>query len=181
VRHWEVILVPLIAMIVAVLASIFRGAEEAKRRNNQRRGAGSEPRRERPRTDSSGIDQFLEEIRRRQATRQESARTRQREPREEATAPVLVEERRPPRREPPREEAVVIVPVPTVPAAPAVEVPLARPAPIAPAIVTIPQKENPDVTAARAQLLAMLKSKAGLKTAFLIREVLDQPMCRRRR
>ena len=175
-QRWEVILVPLIAMIVAVLASIFRGAEEAKRRNNQRRGAGSEPRRERPRTDSNGIDQFLEEIRRRQAARQESSRSRQREPREELSAPVVIEE-----RGSSREEAVVIVPVPSVPIAPTVDVPLARPAPIAPPVVTIPQQEHPDVAAARTQLLAMLKSKHGLRTAFLIREVLDQPICRRRR
>ena len=65
---WELILVPLIAMVVAVLASIFRGAEEARRRQNQR--PGGEPRRERSRSDGSGIDQFLEEIRRRQAARQ---------------------------------------------------------------------------------------------------------------
>src|SRR5438309_8634627 len=123
---WELILVPLIAMVVAVLASIFRGAEEARRRQNQR--PGGEPRRERSRSDGSGIDQFLEEIRRRQAARQTQREMRRPpiEPGPEAAVeerPMPVEPPPPQRRREPRREAPVVAAAVVVPSIPIASLP----------------------------------------------------------
>lgn len=191
--RWEVLLVPLIAMVVAILASVFRGAEEAKRRNNnQRQGTGPESQRERPRTDSSGIDQFLEEIRRRQAERQDSARTTQREMRKPRQAPPTApaEERPMPPVElppqPPRRREVpilaVALEVPIVPAIAVPEVPIARPVFSAAPVVNVPRTEGTAAAGAvRTHLAAILKTKPGLRTAFVLREIFDTPMCQRRR
>ena len=180
---WEVILVPLIAMIVAILASVFRGAEEAKRRNNRRSGSDPDARRGRPRSDSSGIDQFLEEIRRRQAARQESGRTAQREtpsPREEVPSPPVEEQPPPPPR---RREAPVItlaVEAPSAPVIVPVEIPPARPVASAAPVVVFPVTAATAPSAVRDQLTALLRTKPGLRTALLLREIIGEPKCRRR-
>ena len=182
-NDWKLLLIPVIAMIVAVLASIFRGAEEMRRRNNQRPGSGSAPRREGPVGDSNGLDQFLEEIRRRQAARQESARSAQRETRRprEGPTPVLTPVDMPPprRREVPVLE--VALEVPPAAAAAVTEVAVVGPSPIAPPVLAPPAESAVAASAVREQTAALLKSKSGLRTAFVMREVLGMPMCRRRR
>jgi len=174
-------------MIVAILASVFRGAEEAKRRNNQRSGGGPDSRRERPpRSESSGIDQFLEEIRRRQAARQESARASQREsrsPPDEETPPPLIAEAPPPEPPPPRRRRevpvlAVAVEAPNVPVVVA-DIPAARPVPTAAPVVL--RTVDPVTSAVRDQLAALLRTKPGLRTAVLLHEVFGEPKCRQRR
>ena len=178
--------VPLIAIVVAVLASVFRGAEEAKRRANQRERGGGEPRRDRPQSETSGIDQFLEEIRRRQAARQGSSQSSQVEtqrPREFPPAPPPVVRVEPPPRR--RERPVVVVPVdaPNIPTLVLAEVPITPPSPPPPppppAAGVVPRREAAATTAVRAQLAAMLKSKSALQAALIMREVFEGPLCRR--
>jgi len=57
---WHLIAVIVVPVIVGILASLFRGKEAANPRNPAR--PGTDPRRDRARSDSSGIDQFLEEL-----------------------------------------------------------------------------------------------------------------------
>ncbi len=181
--RWEIFLIPAIATIVAIVASIIRGIEEAKQREAQIRRNGT--RRERERPEPSGMDQFLEEIRRRQASRQEEARAAQRAMRksrerpespEETPAPPPAPVAPPPvRREPQAEAPVVVV------AVPAMEVPLVRPVPILPAPVLAPKPADEKANANRERLAELLKSRAGLQTAFLLREILDAPKCRKNR
>jgi hypothetical protein len=185
-NKWELLFIPLIAMIVAVLASVFRGAEEVRRRNNQRRAGGPESGRERQRPDSGGIDQFLEEIRRRQAARQDSARTSQREmrtPREEPSpVPTPVEAPPPPRRRRNIPVLEVAVETPPVPAVVVAEMPVVLPAPIAAPEAIVRQRESAvPASAVSGQVAALLKTKVGLRTTFVLREIFDAPMCRRRR
>ena len=179
--------VPLIAIVVAVLASVFRGAEEAKRRANQRERGSGDPRRERPQSEASGIDQFLEEIRRRQAARQGSSPSSQVEtqrPRESPPAPPPVVRIEPPPRR--RERPVVAVPVdaPNIPTLVLAEIPITPPAPLPPppppAAGVVPKREAAATTAVRAQLAAMLKSKTGLQAALIMREIFEGPLYRRR-
>jgi hypothetical protein len=186
---WEIIIVPVIALVVAVLASIFRGAEEAKRRGGAR--PGSEPRRDRPRSESGGIDQFLEEIRRRQAARQESARDAERETRKPLVEPIVAQPARPveaprmPRpRKPSREIPTVIVAPAVPPSQPklaVVELDVPEVIPLARSTALPVQPEPPKAGVTRADLMTLLKSGQGLQMAFVLREILDPPICRRRR
>jgi hypothetical protein len=178
-RGWEVILVPLIALAVAILASIFRGAEEVKRRQQQRGGGGPDSRSERARPEGSGIDQFLEEIRRRQAARQAPRETRRpgEEPPPAEPSPPLAPP--PPRRDRVPEAPIVIQTVP-VPSAP-VPVLLDRPVLGAPPPAEVVTRATPAVAALRAQLAGIFKTRQGLQTAFLLREILSEPKSRRPR
>src|SRR5262249_4059422 len=131
----------------------------------------------------SGIDQFLEEIRRRQAARQESGRTAQREmpsPPEEVPPPPVEERPAPPPR---RREAPVLtlaVEAPSPPVIAPVEILPARPVPGAVPVVVGPVPAAPATSAVRDQLTALLRTKPGLRTALLLHEIFGEPKCRRR-
>src|SRR5262249_16465378 len=133
----------------------------------------------------------LEEIRRRQAARQEASREAQREmrrPREEPGPPAPPREVKGPSPEVPPgpvglAELPVVVATAAVPGPPPEEAVVAAVPAVAPLPpVTVPVSSAGRAAAqAHAQLLGLLKSPQGLRAAFLLREVLDVPLCKRRR
>jgi hypothetical protein len=192
--HWEVLIIPLIALGVWIIGTLFKSEEEKGKKPTGRRGNVTVRAARRGATD---LDRFLEEARRR---REPEAHRKPPPPPSREPAP------RPPLRERPtrpletprvakpaivKEEAVVVLPaprpvaqppmaelVPTAPAAKAAEVrgatPRARVAPPAPVPVTQP---SPIVQ----QLRSLLSKPQTAATAFVLREIFDRPLCKRRR
>ncbi|HEY7327904.1 MAG TPA: hypothetical protein VH592_09705 [Gemmataceae bacterium] len=193
--HWEVLIIPLIALGVWIIGTLFKSEEEKTKKPAGCRGnaAGRAPGR-RVVTD---LDRFLEEARRR---REPEA---QRKPpplptREPAPRPPLRE--RPSRpQETPRvskpaivkEESVVVLPVPRSTTPP----PIAEPAPtpttrklgelragaqqsreVLP-VLTPATPTSPIVEQAR----SLLSKPQTAATAFVLREIFDRPLCKRRR
>jgi hypothetical protein len=188
---WGVILVVfLIPLAVWIFSTLVRGNEEERAQNGRRRGpraGGMAPGRPRPAT--SDIDRFLEEISRRR--REGGPRPTPPAP-QPAPAPTvqLPPTPRPQRRPgptprpkapakptPPRVvqeipqvvEVVVSEPVPTPPRP-------ASPAPVAP-----PAGVRRPVNPMAAQLLNLLRSPQGIRTAILLHEIFGPPVCRRAR
>jgi hypothetical protein len=195
--RWEIWLIILIPVAVSILSLLFRSAKEEPRRNGRPRPNPQDvPSGRPPRRSVSDIDQFLEEINRR---RREAAEKRKSgEPvvvavpapppvRPRPAPPVLrparrVErERQPPRiREPlPPPERIIIteaVPLPPSPAAPEWQ----PPPPAEPRHP--PQGAKPTVVnPALAQVLPLLRSPQGLRSAIVLREIFDRPLCQRGR
>jgi hypothetical protein len=194
-QHWEILVIPLIAVGVWVLGTIFRGAEDERQKAamRQRRPggpAGPRPQR-RPVTD---LDRFLEEARRRrEAAARPAPPPRPPEPRAPERRPLLQREperptavtRRPeplarPAPPPPPPEAVVAVrraePV-VVEAVPAPHPP--PPAP-PPAVVEV-RARTATGAAIQDQVAALLRSPRGAGAALVLTEILGPPLCRRRR
>jgi hypothetical protein len=161
---WEILVIPIIGVAVWVISALIRGSEEAKR--------GEPAPRKRPEK-VTDLDRFLREVqRRREAAEREEPRPRRAEPAVEERA----ESRPPPpaRRPPPREAAVeVVVPVETVV--------VARPAPAAPVPPAEPEPAPPRgrERAAPVGLRGLLRSRDGLRTAMILREVLGPPLALR--
>src|SRR5947209_3848958 len=62
--HWEILIIPLIALGVWILGTLFRGVEDERQRNRPRRpGEGGS--RVPPRRSGTDLERFLEESRRR--------------------------------------------------------------------------------------------------------------------
>lgn len=198
--HWEVLIVPLIALGVWVLGTLFKTDDDPRARPGQRRqGFGQGPTR-RPVSD---LDRFLAEARRKRETGERprpapqptQAATPPRPARSSTDAP-LAQRVRPPTVPPPQRQ-----PAPTPPPQrrrPEPTVPVARPAPapqpepptVEPIVAVVveptpvvperkPVAAKPAVAPALAQVLAMLRSPGVARTAFVLREVLDPPLCRR--
>jgi hypothetical protein len=234
--HWEVLIIPLIAVAVWLLGTIFRGAEEERQRNRARRpGEGARP----PRRPVTDLDRFLEEARRRREA-VESA-PKKPNPFEEArpslpfgsppsggSSPVRVappvqrareqQPARPPEPRP-REAGTYSAPPPVRrPATPPAPPPLRGPVPLpSPAGArTVPEPEPPvpvrvvseALVEARidlasqglppappppgllptrgpspvlAQVAALLRTPQSAGVAFVLREILDKPLCQRGR
>src|SRR5262249_53877723 len=66
--HWEVLIIPLIAIGVWVLSTIFKSVEDERQKERLRRGPGSQGGGPRPRRPVTDLDRFLEEARRRRQT-----------------------------------------------------------------------------------------------------------------
>jgi hypothetical protein len=62
---WEILIVPLIALGVWLLGTLFRNAEEEKQKSRNRRASGEGGARVPPRRPVTDLDRFLEEARRR--------------------------------------------------------------------------------------------------------------------
>jgi hypothetical protein len=189
-------LIPIIALIVWIVHSMFRGKEEEE--PSKRRGPspirtvqpseeGDAPR------GGTDIDQFLEEINRRRKLAQER---RARAEREVASLPVVVpvaEPRRKPKvkqpvqRTPKRDRewrATDLAAERIADAATAAMIPEVLPATVMPATVSSPAPLFPPAESAPVdpnQLVTLLNSAEGVKAAILLREVLGPPLCRRRR
>lgn len=186
--HWEILIIPLIALGVWILGTLFKSGEDEKMKRGVRRpgsGAGRGPSR-RPVTD---LDRFLEEARRR---REQEERPKP----PPARAPVA----RPPLRErpsrvsdtPPR-VAPPVIRAPEIPVAVPVARPIEQPALVEPVVAATPTREaapppppapmpRPAPTSPILQQVRSLLSKpqtAG--TAFVLREIFDRPLCQRRR
>ncbi|HEV3262652.1 MAG TPA: hypothetical protein VG013_37780 [Gemmataceae bacterium] len=196
-----ILIVFAIPVAVWILSSLLRAAEEERPGNRPRVGPGARgPNAPRPRRPASDIDSFLEEVNRR---RREGAERQGQLP---AERPLPTQPARPrmpvPRAEPvPRRLSPSAVPVPRparIPVATAQPVDVVvvaeavRPAPGRPAPVAAPTPASPSarlfiptlvkaqrVSAAAPQLMALLRSPQGLRTAVLLQEVFGPPLCQR--
>jgi hypothetical protein len=191
-QHWEILIVPLIALGVWVLSTIFKGGEDDRAKKGARRPGtpyGKSPAR-RPVTD---LDRFLEEARRR---REAEERPQPPPPpvRPTVARPPLRERPTPRRQPPPRpaptlrsDEGFVAMPVARpVEQPPAAEPILVAPAtpeapPFAPLPVTPPTTREARSSPIVKQVRALLSKPQTVGTAFVLREILDRPLCKRRR
>jgi hypothetical protein len=202
--HWEILIIPLIALGVYIFSSLFRSEDDKTKKGVGRRppfapqtgggrGGGRAPGRRVVVTD---LDRFLEEARR----RREPEERRQAPPPPPSRAPAA----RPPLRErparpqePPRlatppshppkigggkggaEEAVVALPVARSLASPPAAEPVAGSlsAREAPPLAVPPTPSNPIVQ----QVRSLLSKPQTAATAFVLREIFDRPLCKRRR
>jgi outer membrane biosynthesis protein TonB len=215
--HWEVLIIPLIAIGVWVLSTIFKGVEDERQKERLRRGPGNQGGGPRPRRPVTDLDRFLEEARRR---RQTAAQPRLAEPVQEVrprpseqqptpppprpvpvpprAAPARTERPRPVRTQPavrrvepaptrrpiPMEPVTEVQPIPVVvpvadrpePTSQPAPSPSPAPPPAAPATVMQPQPASP----ALARLVGLLRSPQSAATAFVLREIIDEPKCKRR-
>ena len=212
--NWEILIVPLIALGVWILSTVFRGAVEAND-TPRRPGEGTPPRRP-----PSEIDRFLEEARRRRdKSREQPAPEPVREPERKMPAAVLPSTNPPPRPAPRKPEPQPFdtprkrEPAPST-SARALNDPLlgriedrpsfANPASAqakpmmalptnmeTPALPTLPtptmdtpatssDQNRRDASPLRAALSSMLRDRTALRTAFILHEILDEPLCKRR-
>lgn len=185
--HWEILIIPLIALGVWIIGTLFKSEDDKAKRAMRGRGvsSGRAPTR-RPVTD---LDRFLEEARRRRETE-----VRPQPP--PAPPPTRAPVARPPLRERPsrpretprsavpalRKEEVVVA-VPARPAAtPALAEPVSPPpprpleAPAPPSTTPVP-RSAPVVQ----QVRALLSKPQTAGAAFVLREIFDRPLCKRRR
>jgi len=202
VFNWEVLIVPLIALAVWILSTIFRSVEEQRQANRPEPGGP-------PRRPMTELERFLDEARRRRgATENPEVSQASAGPAIEAPLPaiplampvrpeerpstegLLRKERKPRPRQmpvaspPPRrsEEPIVAppamrMPEPSPPATVTPAPPVVRPGkePAAPAGVRPGARLSPLV----ARLKGSLKDRESLRVAFLLGEVLGPPLCQR--
>ncbi len=206
---WEVLLIPLIALGLWIVSAIFRGAAGAAK--NERPGqVGQQEAQRALRRPASDLDRFLEETRRRKAAQAPPAAPATAEPvaarpqplprpappRPAAPVPQARPAQSAERRPTPKREArPAEVPVqrrqanepamvpPPAPATVAVVTPVqAVPVSLPTASGQVraagqPRAANPFLV----QLAALLNKKESIRAAIVLREVLDRPLCDRRR
>jgi hypothetical protein len=198
--HWEVLIIPLIALGVWILGTLFKGEEERAKKGVRRPGnlSGRAPTR-RPVTD---LDRFLEEARR----RREAEEKRKAPPPPPPPPPPRPSSSRPPLSErPPRQRETSLRPArPTVRAEEIpMAIPVVRPAAppvVAEVVVTAPRLQpvaelpppsppTPIPTLQRdvrpapipQQVRSLLSKPQTAGAAFVLREIFDRPLCQRRR
>jgi hypothetical protein len=182
--QWELLIIPLIAVGVWILGTLFKTGEEDSTKKGARpasKGSGRTPGR-RPVTD---LDRFLEEARRRREAEEKRKVPAEPPPQPTISRPPLSDRPSRPRERvrpaPPVlrvEEVPVAIPVARLasePAAPRVQ-PSNEPAPIAP---TTTRDTRPSPIAQQVRSLLSQPRTAG--TAFVLREIFDRPRCMRRR
>ena len=186
--HWEILIIPLIALGVWILGTLFKPAEDDKMKKGIRRpgdvsGRGSV---RRPVTD---LDRFLEEARRRREVEE-----RPKPPPSPALARPATA-RRPQRPAPPREFPSFVAPVvrkAEVPIAIPVAQPVVEPARPEPVLAAVPTREvspppAPSVPRQKPpspilqQVRSLLSKPQTAGAAFVLREIFDRPLSMRRR
>jgi hypothetical protein len=190
--RWEILIIPLIALAVWIIGTLSKNEDDKTKKVVGRRppfspqsgggkGGGRTPGRRAAATD---LDRFLEEARR----RREPEERRQVPPSPSRTPPV-----RPPLRERPtrpqeprlatpvivKEEAVFVLPAPRPLAQPPVAEPVASP-PSAREAPPSPAPSTPTSPIAQ-QVRSLLSKPQTAATAFVLREIFDRPLCKRRR
>jgi hypothetical protein len=204
--HWEILVIPLIAFGVWILGTIFRGAEEAAKDRARRFPGEGGPQRRRGATD---LDRFLEEARRRREGAEQAKAGPAVDPldrplSQQAEAPPRPtpilrpqpqQRREPAKRVPqsrPKETTPPARPSPRVMlemappetrAAPPPQPPPPPPSQEVPQVATTPPTvpRRQQVSAAVAQVARLLRSPQTAGAAYVLREILDEPMCKRRR
>jgi hypothetical protein len=186
--HWEILIIPLIALGVWIVGTLFKSEDEKTKKGIRSRNnpPGRVPGR-RPVTD---LDRFLEEARRRR-----EAEEKPKPP--PAPPPTRAPIARPPLRDRPtrlretprlatppiaKEEFVVTVPAgrPALPppvAEPAAAPPLAFEASVQPSTAPTPTRPVPVLQ----QVRSLLSKPQSAACAFVLREIFDRPLCKRRR
>lgn len=195
---WEILVVPLIALGVWILGTLFKGEDDRTKRGAARRPGGA-PGRGQARRPVTDLDRFLDEARRRREMEERRKKAPTPPPRPTESRPPL-RERPAPRPTPPRSvpsrqdvpdaisvprpapvpppppvREVVIETIPVVPL-PQPVIEAAPPPPPAPAKV---RQEIPSPIAQQVRALLSKRQTAG--AAFVLREILDRPRCMRRR
>jgi hypothetical protein len=176
VFHWEVLIIPAIALVVWILTTLFRGGENAQ----------MPPRREgdefAPKRPATSLDRTLEEARRR---RQQPVRRPTLRP--EVRRPVLLEEVKEPPRPPAPAKPIVLQLAEPEPPRPQPRAEFAPPPPpSAPAaapparVAEVPQVATQPASPVVSQVRQLLRSPRSAAAAFVLREVLGAPRCRRR-
>ncbi len=179
--HWEILIIPLIALGVWIIGTLFKSEDEKTKKGVGRRGnaSGRAP----GRRIVTDLDQFLEEARRR----------REPDDRRKVPQPTRAPAARPPLRERPtrpqelprrstpvvvKEEPVVALPVPR-----SVAPPVAQPVASPPAAREIPPPPPPAARPApiAQQVRSLLSQPQTAAVAFVLREIFDRPLCKRRR
>jgi hypothetical protein len=180
--HWEILIIPLIALGVWIIGTLFKSEDEKTKQGVGRRGkvSGRAPGR-RVVTD---LDRFLEEARRR---REPEERRKVPQPSRAPVARPPLRERPTRPQEPPRvatpvivkEEVLVALPAPRPVAPPPVAQPVTSPTlareaspPPAPSTRTSPIAQ---------QVRSLLSKPQTAAAAFVLREIFDRPLCKRRR
>lgn len=174
--HWEILIIPLIALGVWILGALVKG-EDDKNKKAVRPGNASGRAPRRPATD---LQRFLEDARRREAEETPKPSS----PRPSIVRAPLRERPSQPRETPPRpasrskrrDEAPVAVPVARPVVAEAVIAAPVRTEPSAPA-PTRPTQSSPIAQ----QVLSLLSNPQTAATAFVLREIFDRPLSQRRR
>ncbi|HEY7315255.1 MAG TPA: hypothetical protein VH643_38335 [Gemmataceae bacterium] len=189
--HWEILIIPLIALGVWILGTLFKGGEDERLKRGARR-PGDLSGRTPPRRPVTDLDRFLEEARQ----RREAEERRQAPP----PPPIRTAIARSPLRERPSQsrEAPATRPAPTAIRKPEVPVaiPVARPVskpPVAEPILlesadeaAPPPSTPPTTRVARPspivqQVRSLLSKPQTAGTAFVLREIFSPPLCRRHR
>jgi hypothetical protein len=192
--HWEILIIPLIALGVWILGTLFKSEDEKTKTGVRRPGNAAMPPARRPVTN---LDQFLDDARRRREA-QARAKTPLAPPPRPAPRPAL---REPPSRPvpPPPPSPRRVAPPPPPPRREAV--PAAVPAARTEAVVDVvevvseaspaptPPAAAAEPTAARSaqsspiaqQVRSLLAQPQTAATALALREIFDRPLCQRRR
>ncbi len=190
--QWEILIIPLIALGVWILGTLFKGGEDERTKKGARKPAGSSGRgsARRPVTD---LDRFLEDARRRRETEEKRKPLLPPPPPQPTISRAPLSERPTrPREAPPRSAPAVrrevvpyAIPVVRVVAEAAIPEavrvsprvqPSAEPPTVAPT-TTRDTRLAPIVQ----QVRALLSKPQTAGAAFVLREILDRPRCRRRR
>lgn len=185
--HWEILIIPLIALGVWIIGTLFKSEDDKTKKGV--RGRGNLPGRAPGRRPVTDLDRFLEEARRRREAEDRPKPPPAPPPRGPAARPPLRE--RPSRpRETPRpvvstlrkEEVVVVVPAARPTAPPPVAEPVSSPLPV----LEMPSPPSPTSTSPRSapalqQVRSLLSKPQTAAAAFVLREIFDRPLCKRRR
>lgn len=183
--HWEILIIPLIALVVWIVGTLAKSEDDRTKKGVGRRGpvTGRQPGK-RVVTD---LDRFLEESRRRREPE---------ERRKAAPPPARVPAARPPVRERPsqpretprraapviaQEEVVFALPSPQSVATPPVAEPVVA-APVAreQSVSTPPPAPRTSSSPISQQVRSLLSKPQSAATAFVLREIFDRPLSKRR-
>lgn len=183
--HWEILIIPLIALVVWIVGTLFKSDDDKTKKGVAGRGnvSGRAP----GRRMTADLDRFLEEARRRREPEE-----RRKAPPAPARAPAPrppLRERPPQQREAPRraapaatqEEVLVALPVPRPVAPPPVAEPVAAVSPAREASLLSPPAPVARPAPIPQQVLSLLSKPQTAATAFVLREIFDRPLCKRRR
>lgn len=192
---WVQWVIPLIAVAVYIISALAKPKDEVRPRTQfPPLPQGGDPA-ERPssRRTPEEIDRFLEEVRRRKKSAEQQREKKpippvivQERPRPAPAVPVPTPKRERPRlAEPPRPQLPPARPLPAprprepeplpVPMAEVIEATVALQPPAA-AVVA-----RPSVSPVAQSLTGMLRNPSTLAAAIMLKEVLDRPLCKRRR
>jgi hypothetical protein len=177
--HWEILIIPLIALGVWILGALVKGEDEKTKKPVRRPGNASGRAPRRPMTD---LQRFLEATRRREAEETPQPLP----PRPSIARAPLRERPSQPRETPPRpaprskrrDEAPVAAPIARPVVAEAVVAAPVRAEPSAPAPTTT--RPTPASPIAQ-QVFSLLSNPQTAATAFVLREIFDRPLSQRRR
>ncbi|HTU19176.1 MAG TPA: hypothetical protein VMG10_14040 [Gemmataceae bacterium] len=183
--HWEIAIIPLIALGVWIIGTLFKSEDEKLKKGVGRRGNASS--RAPGRRVGTDLDRFLEEARRRREP-EERRKAPPSPARDPAPRPPLRERPSQPREMPRRpapliakEEVVVALPAPRPVAPPPVAEPVASLALAREASLPPPPTSVTRPAPIPQQVLSLLSKPQSAATAFVLREIFDRPLCKRRR